>query len=66
MSEHYIVWINVTHKIEVEADSKEEAHEIAVYNTAWDSSNMAGCSIDIEKTMQYHHSYYSDIVGHKG
>jgi len=66
MSEHYIVWVNVTHKIKVEADDEEDAHEIAVYNTVWDNSNMAGCSIDIEKNMRYHHSYYSDIVGHKG
>jgi len=65
MSEHYIVWVNVTYKIEVEADSEEDAHEIAVYDTVWDNNTMAGCSIDIEKNMRYDPSYYSDIVGHK-
>ena len=65
MSNHYVVWVNVTYKIEVEADNKEDAHEIAVYDTAWDKNNMAGCSIDIEENTRYHLSYYSDIVGHK-
>ena len=66
MSEHYIVWVNVTHRIEVEADNEEEAHEIAVYNTDWDRSSMSHCSIDLERNMRYHHSYYTDLVGHKG
>ena len=48
MSKSWIVWVDLTHRIEVKADSMDEAREEAV-DTIWDETNMVGCHITVEQ-----------------
>jgi len=48
MSKTWIVWVDLTHRIEVEADNMDEAREEAV-DTIWDETNMVGCNITVEQ-----------------
>lgn len=48
MSKTWIVWVDLTHRIEVEADNMDEAREEAV-DTIWDETNMVGCNITVEE-----------------
>lgn len=48
MSKTWIVWVDLTHRIEVEAENMDEAREEAV-DTIWDETNMVGCNITVEQ-----------------
>ena len=48
MSKTWVVWVDLTHRIEVEADNMDEAREEAV-DTIWDETNMVGCNITVEQ-----------------
>ena len=48
MSKTWIVWVDLTHRIEVEAENMDEAREEAV-DTIWDETNMVGCHITVEQ-----------------
>ena len=47
MSKTWIVRVDLTHRIEVEAENMDEAREEAV-DTIWDETNMVGCYITVE------------------
>jgi len=48
MSKTWVVWVDLTHRIEVEAENMDEAREEAV-DTIWDETNMLGCNITVEQ-----------------
>ena len=48
MSKTWVVWVDLTHRIEVEAENMDEAREEAV-DTIWDETNMVGCNITVEQ-----------------
>ena len=43
MSKTWVVWVDLTHRIEVEADSMDEAREQAINDVIWDETNTVNC-----------------------
>ena len=48
MSKTWVVWVDLTHRIEVEADSMDEAQEQAINDVIWDETNTVNCVITPE------------------
>ena len=44
MSKTWVVWVDLTHRIEVEADNMNDASDIAI-ETIWDETNMVNCIV---------------------
>ena len=47
MSKPLTVWVDLTHRIEVEADNMDDASDIAI-ETVWDETNMVNCIVTPE------------------
>ena len=47
MSKTWVVWVDITHRIEVEADNMDDAREQAI-ETIWDETNTVNCVITTE------------------
>jgi hypothetical protein len=47
MSKTWVVWVDMTHRIEVEADNMDDAREQAT-EIIWDETNMVHCVITPE------------------
>jgi hypothetical protein len=47
MSKTWVVWVDLTHRIEVEADNMDDASDIAI-ETIWDETNMVNCIVTPE------------------
>ncbi len=47
MSKTWVVWVDLTHRIEVEADNMNDASDIAI-ETIWDETNMVNCIVTPE------------------
>jgi hypothetical protein len=47
MSKTWAVWVDVTHRIEVEADDMDDAREQAI-NITWNAHNAVHCTITPE------------------
>ena len=47
MSKTWVVWVDITHRIEVEADNMDDAREQAI-ETIWDETNMVHCIVTPE------------------
>ena len=47
MSKTWVVWVDLTHRIEVEADNMDDAREQAI-ETIWDETNMVHCIVTPE------------------
>jgi hypothetical protein len=47
MSKTWVVWVDITHRIEVEADNMDDASDIAI-ETIWDETNMVNCIVTPE------------------
>ena len=47
MTKTWVVWVDITHRIEVEADNMDDAREQAI-ETIWDETNMVHCVITPE------------------
>jgi hypothetical protein len=47
MSKTWVVWVDMTHRIEVEADNMDDAREEAI-ETIWDETNMVHCIVTPE------------------
>ena len=47
MTKTWVVWVDLTHRIEVEADNMDDASDIAI-ETIWDETNMVNCIITPE------------------
>ena len=48
MSKTWVVWVDLTHRIEVEADNMDDAREQAVNDVIWDETNTVNCVITPE------------------
>ena len=48
MSKTWVVWVDLTHRIEVEADSMDEARQQAINDVIWDETNTVNCVITPE------------------
>ena len=44
MSKTWVVWVDITHRIEVEADNMDDAREQAI-ETIWDETNTVHCIV---------------------
>ena len=47
MSKTWVVWVDLTHRIEVEADNMNDASDIGI-ETIWDETNMVNCIVTPE------------------
>ena len=47
MSKSWVVWVDITHRIEVEADDMDAARDEAV-DVIWDETNTVNCVITAE------------------
>ena len=47
MAKSWVVWVDLTHRIEVEADDMDAAREQAI-ETIWDETNTVNCVITAE------------------
>lgn len=47
MSKTWVVWVDITHRIEVEADNMDDAREQAI-ETIWDETNTVHCLVTPE------------------
>ena len=47
MTKTWVVWVDLTHRIEVEADNMNDASDIAI-ETIWDETNMVNCIVTPE------------------
>lgn len=47
MTKTWVVWVDITHRIEVEADNMDDAREQAI-ETIWDETNMVHCIVTPE------------------
>jgi len=48
MSKTWVVWVDLTHRIEVEADNMDDAREQAINDVIWDETNTVNCVITPE------------------
>ena len=48
MVNNYVVWVDITHRIEVEAEDANDAHEQATWDVVWDETNMVDCKLTVE------------------
>ena len=48
MSKTWVVWVDLTHRIEIEADNMDEAREQAINDVIWDETNTVNCIITPE------------------
>ena len=45
---NYVVWIDITHRIEVEAEDIDDARDRATHENIWDETNMVDCKLTVE------------------
>jgi len=48
MSNTWVVWVDITHRIEVEADNMDDAREQAINDVIWDATNTVHCIVTPE------------------
>jgi len=48
MSNTWVVWVDITHRIEVEADNMDDAREQAINDVIWDETNTVHCIVTPE------------------
>ena len=56
MSKTWVVWVDLTHRIEVEADNMNDASDIAI-ETIWDETNMVNCIVTPELLEENENAY---------
>jgi len=49
MIKKWVVWVDITHRIEVEAEDMDVARDIATEEHIWDVNNMVDCNITVEQ-----------------